>query len=262
MPNRIIHEKATASPTLDALSAEAERLFWRLTTQADDYGRFDGDPRVMASRCFPLRASQLKPSRVEAWRDELARAGAIGLYCVSGRLYGAFQNWTAYQRLRESKPKYPGPDQGEVYRPLEGQNPQSAASRGDSPQVAAYARAGVSRVVNENERRERESDMTASGGDTPPPAANAQPLPLFQIPESISKALDRAPRLFKIGKTKQLREPEWWQTQIRAYPGLDLGACVLKAESWLVSYPGKAARKRDAVAFLRNWFENTETWSA
>lgn len=77
----------------------------------------------------------------------------------------------------------------------------------------------------------------------------------FKIPESVTRALDRVPRLERIGKFPRLRsDAEWWQAQIRAFPGLDLASCVLKAESWLASHPQEAARKRNAVAFLHNWF--------
>lgn len=39
MPNRILKESITTSETLDSLSAEEERLFYRLLVICDDYGR-------------------------------------------------------------------------------------------------------------------------------------------------------------------------------------------------------------------------------
>ena len=65
MPNRIIRESCTTSPTLDALSDGAERMFWRLTTIADDYGRFDADPRVLLAKCFPLRVGRISIKTIE-----------------------------------------------------------------------------------------------------------------------------------------------------------------------------------------------------
>lgn len=109
MPNRIIRERARSSPTLDAVSAEAERLFWRLTVTADDHGRFDADPRVVLASCFPLRFGRWKPATVRPWMRELVKAGAIQLYEAGGRRYGFFPTWSAHQRRPQGVSKYPAP---------------------------------------------------------------------------------------------------------------------------------------------------------
>lgn len=123
MPSRIIHDKCRKSRTLNALSAEAERLFWRLTTAADDYGRFDADPRVLLGECFPYKIEIFKSAQVEKWRDELTVMGdpdeepLVRLYSLKGRVYGYFVKWTDYQRDRSKeknppKPKFPAPEDG------------------------------------------------------------------------------------------------------------------------------------------------------
>lgn len=158
MPNRIILEKCRTSRTLDALSSEAERMFWRLVTVVDDYGRFDADPRVLLSTCFPLRVEEWKSDRMQVALDELARPCGrdeplVELYTVNGRMYGHILKFVAYQRRRDSKPKFPGPTEGERIVPPQvaatrGEVPQHAAKCGDSPQVAAS-------YVSESERRLR-----------------------------------------------------------------------------------------------------------
>lgn len=40
MPSRIIKESITTSESLSEVSAEAERLFWRLVVKADDFGLY------------------------------------------------------------------------------------------------------------------------------------------------------------------------------------------------------------------------------
>lgn len=164
MPNRIIHEKATMSATLDALTDGAERMFWRLTTKADDHGRFDADPRVLLAACFPRKIDTLKPATVERWRDEMTRAGLIRLYTLGERIYGMFCSWNEHQRARDSKPKYPAPEDGTPYMPPD------AASRGKSPRDAAYARAGVSRVESRESRVESREPSTTC----PPPHTAAE----------------------------------------------------------------------------------------
>lgn len=118
-------------------------MHWRLTTVADDYGRFDADPRVLLSTCFPLKVGRLPLAKITRWRDEMTTVAPgdqmplIVLYRVKGRLYGQYPNWSEHQRDRSQdrhrpKPKFPGPEEGEIVT-LQ----KSAASRGESPQVAA-----------------------------------------------------------------------------------------------------------------------------
>src|SRR5687768_9681921 len=66
MPNRIIRESIRTSETLATLSDGAERLFLRMTTTADDFGRFEGDPKIVRAACFPMM--------LDAWTLERTRA--------------------------------------------------------------------------------------------------------------------------------------------------------------------------------------------
>lgn len=129
MPNRVLHESIRGSHTIDALSPMAECMFYRLTTVADHYGRFDADPRMLKSTCFPLKDMPAKD--VESWRDEMTRLPAdaapddkplITLYKVNGRAYGYFTKWAECQRDRASdknppKPKFPDPAEAETIPP-------------------------------------------------------------------------------------------------------------------------------------------------
>lgn len=109
MPNRIIREQCRTSPTLAKLSSDAERLFWRLTTFADDYGRFEADVETVRGACFPRLLSFFTNRRVTHCLSALKDAGAIVLYRVEDREYGQFANWQKHQRIRAEKSKYPGP---------------------------------------------------------------------------------------------------------------------------------------------------------
>jgi hypothetical protein len=108
MPNRIIHEKALRSHTLANLSAEAERLFWRLTVVADDQGRFDAYPPTVKSDCFPTLVDKIQTKKIAAWMAELAQE-CCRFYTVDGRAYGYFLKWSEYQRVYGNKPKFPQP---------------------------------------------------------------------------------------------------------------------------------------------------------
>lgn len=261
MPNRIAHEKACNSPTLDQLSDGAERLFWRAMTKADDYGRFDADPRALLGACFPLRIGKMPVAKVMTWRDELVAAGAWALYQAAGRLYGYFKAWADHQRARESKPKFPDPATGTPFDPFDPEARGGPEACGELPRVAAIrresrlARAGMharpSGVVNRESLTERrESDANGFGGESPPAAARLEATASsFKIPDAVARALDRAPRL---GSIKALRNPAFWQAQVRACPGVDFPDEVLKAEAWMAANPQRAAR-RDYSRFLHNW---------
>lgn len=169
MPNRIIRETCATSLTLAMLSDAAERFFWRLTTIADDYGRFDANPDVLQGRCVPtLNWSRAKVSKCVA---ELSMCSTqdeplVRLYKVGSRLYGHLTKWTTHQRDRSKEPnppksKFPSPDEGLYVEP---QVP--AAKGGESQQFAA---------LNESESESRETNT----GVGPPPqiAANGSAHP-------------------------------------------------------------------------------------
>jgi hypothetical protein len=148
MPCRIIRESARYSPTLWALPAEAERLFWRLTTVADDWGRFDADPRLLLAQCFPLGVEALKVSHIAGWFAEMVAVGLVRIYAVEGWAYGVFVSWAKHQRQRNSQPRLPALSAEELPYLVDAagcrKSQRTAATRRKVPQVAARARPCVS----------------------------------------------------------------------------------------------------------------------
>jgi hypothetical protein len=113
LPNRFIKESVCTSETLDHLTAEEERLFYRLIVTCDDYGRFDARPEIVRSRCFPWKVDKLKIYVVGDWISRLAVVELITLYENYGKPYLQFNTWTEHQQIRATKSKYPGPgDEG------------------------------------------------------------------------------------------------------------------------------------------------------
>lgn len=109
MPSRIIKESITTSESLAGVSAEAERFFWRLVVKADDYGLYYGNPRILASMCFPLDPP--KEQRIRAWLTELVNSGMIGTYTSDedGKQYLKLLSWDKHQQTRAKKSKFPLP---------------------------------------------------------------------------------------------------------------------------------------------------------
>ena len=160
MPSRIIRESCRTSPTLAQLSHGAERLFWRLTTVADDYGRFEADPRTLKGVCFSV-VDSVTTRHCQRWLDEMDHAGLVVKYSVNSKQYAYFPTWPKHQRKRPSKSKSPDP-------------PQLAAIRGDSPQPAAVVM-GYGEGVKEKGLRGMEPGVGGAGGrgNIPPRSAHA-----------------------------------------------------------------------------------------
>jgi hypothetical protein len=77
------------SESLAAVSAEAERLYWRLVVMGDDWGWLDGDPEVLLPRALPRFIKRVTVADVERWLDELA-AGShplAELWVLDGKTY-------------------------------------------------------------------------------------------------------------------------------------------------------------------------------
>src|SRR3990167_6935164 len=108
MPNRMLRDSVRTSKTLHRLSAEGERMFYRLVTVADDHGRFIAEPAVLRSTCFPLDDGKIRVASVEKWRDELAQE-LITLYRAGDTTYGFFRTWEKHQTVRAKSSKFPMP---------------------------------------------------------------------------------------------------------------------------------------------------------
>lgn len=109
MPSRIIKESIIISESLSTISADAERFFWRLVVKADDFGLYYGDPRILASLCFPQKPPT--EQKIRSWLDELIRENMVGTYTAAedGKKYLKLLNWGKCQQTRAKSSKYPEP---------------------------------------------------------------------------------------------------------------------------------------------------------
>ncbi len=98
---------------LEMVSGNAEAMWWRLHTQADDFGRFQADPLILLSGCFPLRVEKLRSRTVAEWYGELEKAGLVRSYRSKGVTYGVLTDWSDTQKARAKESKHPDPDKCE-----------------------------------------------------------------------------------------------------------------------------------------------------
>lgn len=109
MPNRIIKESICTSDSIEKLSWFEEVLFYRLTVNCDDYGRFDGRVAVIKNRLFPLK-DDLSAQEVKDGLISLEMAGLISSYEFNGKPYIYLPTWNDHQNVRAKRSKYPDPD--------------------------------------------------------------------------------------------------------------------------------------------------------
>lgn len=126
MPNRIIKESLCTSEKVSSLTDFEFRLWVGLITQADDLGRGDARAAIIKGRVFPLR-DRVTVKDIDSAIHGLAAKGCISLYKVGGKSYFWFPTWGEHQRIRDCKPKFPGPEDADE----ENNPPQHAATCGD-----------------------------------------------------------------------------------------------------------------------------------
>ena len=155
MPNRIIKESLCSSEKISSLSDFEFRLWIGLITQVDDAGRGDARPAIIKGRVFPFR-ERLSIKDIDAALQALAAKGRVSLYKVDGKPSLWFPGWAKHQRIRDCKPKFPGPDESDTLQ-------DSAASCGELPQVAALIQSESN--PNPNPNPESESNTRGAAFD-------------------------------------------------------------------------------------------------
>ena len=151
MPNRIVREGFLDSETVDRLSIEAERFYFRLLLVADDYGRFDGRLQILLVRLFPLKP-QITIKNIEDWLKECTDSELVYLYSVKNKEYLQIKKYN--QRLRAKKSRYPEPDDSHV----------TGTCQSDDGHMTST----LSESEYEKKRNESESQHRASGPDLRP----------------------------------------------------------------------------------------------
>ena len=108
MPHRVLRPQIVHSERWNRCQPMAQSLFIRLLTLVDDYGRFELNPRLLASLCYPYgdhKGRALTADRMEELIGELEAEDLLVTYAVNGNRYLELRRWTERQR---SAAKYPG----------------------------------------------------------------------------------------------------------------------------------------------------------
>jgi len=182
MATRVIRHGFLDSEKVNAMSDAAQNFFIRLMLVADDYGRFDARPNILASQCFPL--GQRSAADCSKLLQENIENGLVLQYSVFGKNYLLIQNFG--QRLRTMRSKYPEPPQVVINQ----QCPQPAADCGGLRPVCASFNESESESETNSKRSRNEAEKEGeSRGGTP----NLTPASRLVHP-ALERAMKNAPR--------------------------------------------------------------------
>lgn len=106
MPNRIIRDAILSSERVSSLGWPEEVFYRRLMSIVDDFGRYEANPQLLRSRCYPLQTDNVRAADISRWMAACQKAGLILGYEVAGKQYLEVLNFGQQQR---SASKYPPP---------------------------------------------------------------------------------------------------------------------------------------------------------
>ncbi len=115
MPNRDLKESNRRSASLQLLSDAAERLWYRLLTSVDDFGRLEADPEVVFTTCFQRVPNGWNQEKVRKCLNEMATKSLpgdrplISLYRVGVKTFLQVISSPVHIYKRAKCSKYPDP---------------------------------------------------------------------------------------------------------------------------------------------------------
>lgn len=99
---RSIKPEFWTSLTVAVLPIQARLTFIGLWNYCDDHGRGHDDARLVKAAIWPLD-NHVSDKRVDQWLGDLADAGLIERYAVSGKRYLCITNWSEHQRVERPR---------------------------------------------------------------------------------------------------------------------------------------------------------------
>lgn len=223
MPNRILKESICTSDNIDKLSAFEETVFYRLIVNCDDYGRFDGRPKIIASKLFPLK--DIRTTQIESALRTLTSAELVILYEVDGKPFLQMKTWDRHQQIRAKKSKYPAPDDGNIAH--ENICNQMISDDSKCPRNPI--------VIQSESESESESNICAEVNPAPPVAT----LTLVD------------------GTVYGITEDDY-RKDCTAYPAVNVKQQYLAMERWLDSNPKNRKTLSGIRRFINSWLSKEQ----
>lgn len=281
---RTIKPEFWSSPGIEELEPRWRLLYIAMWQWADDFGRGTAEPRELAAFAFPRENITL--DEIRRGLDGIRRVFDVVFYYVARRPYYSIPSWSLHQKIdnRAKKARYPSPDDGEPFNPLNG---QVIGQNTESSMGSTESSMGSTEISTDSTPRNRgtgeqgnrdthppvvppsrddasDRDGTASEGATPPakagpPDATQGQLDVVDAEPVEAEIVEATPAKQKRGS----RLPEGWfpnESAVaavrRRFPAVTqewLAAEHEKFQDHWAAASGRTARKVDWNAAWRNW---------
>ena len=116
MPVRILRPTLRQSERWNRCSFFEQSFYIRLITIADDYGRYEAHPALLASECFPYGDADGLPviaTKVSGMLRSLASKDLLFVYESDGKQFFQLTRWKERIRLEKGS-HYPDPEQAKI----------------------------------------------------------------------------------------------------------------------------------------------------
>ncbi len=259
MSNRILKQSICTSESIDQLDWFEEVFYYRLIVNVDDYGVIDARPKILKASLFPLR--EVKLQQIEKAIASLSSKGLIHLYTVEGKPFLNLPSWAEHQRVRNSKHKYPTPDQadpdadcGELPQTAEscGELRRVAASCGELPQTAESCGLTRARAESKSKSESRIQNPESVIDCTELPDGTAAQSDPATDPEADVPAL-----ILNDGSEWRplAKDVEEWS---EIYPGVDIPREFARMRQWCIDNPRKRKTRLGIRRFARGWIDREQ----
>lgn len=162
MPQRLLRPGINSSARVEQLGDAAECFYRRLMVVVDDFGRFEADPAIIRSGCYPRNPNRVTLEQIEEYLRICEAAGLVALYVVGNKRYLWYLNLGA---PRAKKSIYPAPPENICER-MHAHEDACEHTQANAPYSVSYS---VSNTYSE------------TGGVLNPVSKPKPPLPPFEL---------------------------------------------------------------------------------
>lgn len=220
MPSRILKDSILTDKAFNSLTLTEESIYHRLLVSADDYGIFYANPILLLRILYP-RKTDVTEEVIREGLDHMEEAGIIYRYTTEGEDYLKICSWENNQRLRNSRHKFPVPEEEATPEPE------------PAPEPEPKEKAGQEKTAGHS--------TSKKAADTEPKAADEI---IIQLPLNDNTAYNVTQE--EITEFSSL------------YPAVDVLQEYRGMKAWCMSNPHKRKTRNGIKKFINGWLANAQ----